>query len=363
MGSESNDNADLPLPLLIKEGKLNGCSMPESLIASDKEIFTIPPEFYGGALPSLLPKTTTPVGAPRSPSGTRTEKTHFKVPRVAVIGVIALLFLLAVGAISWYYFRQARPPKLTVSKPPVVEIPQAPSPIETPIPVTTTPIEPASVAEPPNAPLDLFSKRTYTLAEDTDGDGLSNGEELFYNTNPALPDTDSDGYVDGLEVRNAYNPSGIAPERLIDAGLALAFTSEKFGYSILYPRAWLARALDDTETEVMISPPQGGEFFEALVEENPDRLPVSEWFLEKSPGANVSDLISFTTKSGLSGVKSADRLNAYIAVDDKVFILVYNIGTLTSAQYVTTFDLLLHSFSIIAAPPSVAPIETSTSTL
>ncbi|MDO8667952.1 MAG: hypothetical protein Q7K35_02525 [bacterium] len=44
---------------------------------------------------------------------------------------------------------------------------------------------------------------------DTDGDGLSDPDELNkYFTDPRKPDTDGDGYGDGDEVKNGFNPSG-----------------------------------------------------------------------------------------------------------------------------------------------------------
>ena len=44
---------------------------------------------------------------------------------------------------------------------------------------------------------------------DTDGDGLSDGDEVFiWKSNPLLPDTDGDTYSDGDEVKNGYNPIG-----------------------------------------------------------------------------------------------------------------------------------------------------------
>ena len=44
---------------------------------------------------------------------------------------------------------------------------------------------------------------------DTDGDGLSDGDEVRkYRTDPLNPDTDGDTYQDGAEVKAGYNPRG-----------------------------------------------------------------------------------------------------------------------------------------------------------
>jgi len=44
---------------------------------------------------------------------------------------------------------------------------------------------------------------------DTDGDGLTDGDEVLkYGTNPLNADTDGDGYPDGTEVKNGYSPLG-----------------------------------------------------------------------------------------------------------------------------------------------------------
>jgi hypothetical protein len=44
---------------------------------------------------------------------------------------------------------------------------------------------------------------------DTDGDGLTDYQEVcIYGTNSLNPDTDGDGYKDGEEVQNGYNPNG-----------------------------------------------------------------------------------------------------------------------------------------------------------
>lgn len=44
---------------------------------------------------------------------------------------------------------------------------------------------------------------------DTDGDGLFDREEVrVYKTNPLNPDSDGDGFTDGQEVKGGYNPNG-----------------------------------------------------------------------------------------------------------------------------------------------------------
>lgn len=44
---------------------------------------------------------------------------------------------------------------------------------------------------------------------DTDGDGLSDREEFrVFGTDPKSPDSDGDTYLDGVEVKNGYNPKG-----------------------------------------------------------------------------------------------------------------------------------------------------------
>ena len=51
--------------------------------------------------------------------------------------------------------------------------------------------------------------------KDTDGDGLSDYDEVkLWLTDPLNPDTDGDGYSDGQEINSGYNPKG--PGKLIN---------------------------------------------------------------------------------------------------------------------------------------------------
>lgn len=49
---------------------------------------------------------------------------------------------------------------------------------------------------------------------DTDSDNLSDSAELIWKSDPLNPDTDKDGFLDGDEVKNGYSPTG--PGRIFE---------------------------------------------------------------------------------------------------------------------------------------------------
>ncbi len=56
-----------------------------------------------------------------------------------------------------------------------------------------------------------------TADEDSDHDGLSNQQEVIWNTDPFNPDTDGDGFKDGEEVNSGHSPLVPGPDDLINA--------------------------------------------------------------------------------------------------------------------------------------------------
>lgn len=69
----------------------------------------------------------------------------------------------------------------------------------------------------PSAPGADLSRRS-ELSADDDQDGLSNGDELAWGTDPLKADTDGDGYLDGEEVRANHDPRIPAPNDKLEAG-------------------------------------------------------------------------------------------------------------------------------------------------
>jgi hypothetical protein len=75
---------------------------------------------------------------------------------------------------------------------------------------------------------------------DTDGDGLSDGDEVnIYHTNPLVPDTDGDGIPDGVEVANGTDPLNSAS---FDLGKAVQSLEVKPGAFVLVVNSIIGQA-------------------------------------------------------------------------------------------------------------------------
>jgi len=64
---------------------------------------------------------------------------------------------------------------------------------------------------------------------DSDQDGLSDLEEIEFQTDFLNPDSDQDGYSDGREIRNNYDPLKKAPVRL-EKTIRITISTQKLGY-------------------------------------------------------------------------------------------------------------------------------------
>lgn len=196
--------------------------------------------------------------------------------------------------------------------------------------------------------IDLDEKSHVLISEiigsslDSDHDGLTDEEEQIYDTNPSKPDTDEDAYLDGEEVKNGFNPV-IADAKLSVSNLVNTYSNPVYDYSILYPAKWLAQAVDQTNMEVMFAS-SAGEFVEVIAQENLAELSSYDWYL--SQFSDASGEIETITVNERDAVQSADGMNIYLADGDMVYILAYNIGLKSSADFKTTFKMMINSFQI-----------------
>lgn len=158
---------------------------------------------------SELPAQPPPIISP-------TTWPEVKPRRRWLIIIIAAVFMLLLAAGAWYWWSNRPEPEVV----PSTENTEVQPPSQ-----TNNPAQPTNEqAQVPTAEADSDGDGltdgeevgfgTSTTNPDSDGDGLFDGEEIrIYATNPLSFDSDGDGYGDGEEIRSGYNPLG--PGRLL----------------------------------------------------------------------------------------------------------------------------------------------------
>ncbi len=326
---------------------------PGAVAAPKKEpvIHVMPKEFRGVKIIPRPPASAVPPAPPQPPSfptppapgaPPKPPAPRKKFPLMPVIAAGGII--LVIGGIAAYTILTTKPRQVTrppvappVNKAPTVNVNAPPAAANENVNAPPPP----QVNENVNAP---FPTAAPQLGKDTDGDGLSDAEELLYQTNSTKPDTDEDSYIDGHEVFHLYNPAGVAPERLLDAGLVKKYKNQPFGYEFLYPSSWEIKEQEAGGRVVLSSP--SGEFFQVITEDNAERLPLVAWYLNQSPGVSASQVEAFVSKSRLDGIKSPDRLTAYLTSDARIFIISYALAGKLDINYNRTFEMLINSFRI-----------------
>lgn len=203
-----------------------------------------------------------------------------------------------------------------------------------------------------NANTPILSENTdVSDGPDKDKDLLTDEEEKnIYNTAVGLPDTDKDGYTDATEIKGLFSPLK-ENESLKDSGVVLVEKNKEFGWSIYYPAEWITEPLAKDKREVLFTPDTiEGEFVEVIVFDNKDEQTAAEWYASFYDDVSVKDLEAITL-GGLQGIVSTDRLTYYVADDNYVIGIMYNIGTNDIIHFRTTFEMMVKSFTYTAPKP------------
>jgi flagellar basal body-associated protein FliL len=183
---------------------------------------------------------------------------------------------------------------------------------------------------------------------DDDNDGLTNIEESVFSSESNNPDTDADEIPDGQEVLNLSNP--LQPDnQLSTSGLVKVYINPTFSYSLFYPSSWLTRPIPETENQEVLIVTNTGEFFSINVENNPEELNPTDWYLRQSPNLDAETLLEVVVHEQ-PAVWSADRLTIYVARQDKIYLLSYLLGTSSEANFKTTFQMMINSFQFVTQP-------------
>lgn len=309
-------------------------------------IHTMPMEYYQGV------KTSAGVsGNVAAPAG---EKKGGK-KGLTIIVIIILVVLVAGSAWLLYQSMQTPAPAVTpqlgeAPAAPAVEVPVVP---EEEVAITEIPVVETEVAEEEIPEIEAFdpSKIRQTALSmvgslDTDKDGLTDVEENLIGTNAGLSDTDGDGYPDGGELKNLYSPIDATAVMLSEKDFVKLYTNEQWGYSLLYPSTWLLNAVDEAGRDVMITSARN-EFVNVLMSEKAPEQSLEDWYLEKAPDVNKSDLKSYTTTEKLTVIESPDAFTVYLAKEDTVYIINYNIGLKETADFPALFGMIVNSFQFL----------------
>lgn len=188
-------------------------------------------------------------------------------------------------------------------------------------------------------------------ATDSDQDAITDAEERLYNTNSQIQDTDGDGFTDGEEVEHLFDPIRADGARLEISGRVTPYTNPTFSYSLYYPSSWSARAVNDSDREVVISSALG-EFISVKVQDNPQSLGAIDWYVALvDPSADTSQLQTLSFNNW-TGVMAPDGLAAYLVKTDEtgkviapyVYSFLYNQNTSAQPQFQTSFRMMLRSF-------------------
>lgn len=337
------------------------------------KIVTIPGDFYAGVNPTVkfreVEKTVDVAkvgGAALKDHEKRaldlaTAKGGFLTGwKLWVVGGIALFVVFAGGA-GLYYWWQARPQTtFTPPPPPPITAPTPPVPAPPAEPLaTTTPTNTPEAVPPVRESIIEFPSKLLAESGDEDSDKLSDASEEIFGTDMGNPDTDGDKYPDGHELFYLYNPNGVEPQKLIDAGTVAKFTSGIFGYELYYPVKWIEGAVDTDGRQILFSTITGENIEVRVFDLNLGQT-FNDWFAEVAPmDENLSDYSDFTSRFGAAGKMRNGGLVYFFYTDKRVYALIYHTTDSAVVNYKNVLEVMARSFLInesgTTQPPLMIP--------
>jgi hypothetical protein len=178
---------------------------------------------------------------------------------------------------------------------------------------------------------------------DSDGDGLSDEEELVLGTDPYKTDTNDNGYPDLLEILNNYNPAGTG--RLENNSNLNRYNDRVFDYGLLYPKNWEFSILDSNRALIFNLPDES--LIQISVQENTDNQNITDWYSSSFPNQLIAyDKIKI--KPTWEGIESLDSLHVYLTDDGRDYIYTISYIPAISGRlvYPNIFKMMIDSFTI-----------------
>jgi hypothetical protein len=182
----------------------------------------------------------------------------------------------------------------------------------------------------------------FKTAADSDGDGLTDLEELLFDTNPNAPDSDGDGYDDLTEVKNLYNPAGSG--KITDNPGFTVYENE-YSYSFVRPKSWNIDVFGGNDS-VMLQL-KNNQFIQVIVQVKSENETIDGWY-KRQFMVDVIDNERVSNPAGFKGVRSKDGLTVYLEHPEKNYIVTvtYNTGLENTLYYKNIFELIIESMQV-----------------
>ncbi len=185
--------------------------------------------------------------------------------------------------------------------------------------------------------------KEYKVAADSDGDGLSDEEEILFDCSANLKDSDGDGYEDLAEVLNLYNPAG-SGQIMVNPNIE-KYINSKYSYSLYYPYVWPVEKAGSEDS--IIFKLDNNQFIQVIIQPNSGGQTIQEWYQEQM---GVETIKSERTpyKKGWQIVTSEDNLTYYLSKPgyDSFIIVSHSLGVSDVLNYKNIFEMMIKSLEI-----------------
>jgi hypothetical protein len=277
----------------------------------------------------------------------------------AIIMIVGFLVLSAAVYLSYVFLinpRAAKPssaPKETTApatKEKPAQTPAPSVPATTPSPAEKASSSPETGTEPVESTASTIPEAQATSTApaisgiiDSDGDGLSNAEEVLLGTDPAKSDSDGDGYTDFAELFNLYNPAGSG--KIIENYHISEYSNATAGYDVYYPKNWAVQSLDAGNSVIFSA--SDNSFIQIIAQPDSGGKGILEWYSEQFPEIPVA-ADKVIARDGWQGIFHEDKQIIYMAdsAKKKIFVISYVPAAEGDESYYNIFLLMVNSFAV-----------------
>ena len=175
---------------------------------------------------------------------------------------------------------------------------------------------------------------------DSDKDGLSDYEEIIFDSSPHSDDTDGDTYQDLQEVNSLYDPA-TKGNKLIDSIYIDEYINEKYKYSFYIFSAWPVEAISGSDS--LIIELGRGQFIQFITQENSFET-LDEWYMDLFEVSEIKDE-SRIKNGNWAGIVSESGLTYYLKHPSEKYVVTmnYEIGDDNTLYYKNIFDMMFKS--------------------